>query len=233
MRSLCAQRPLAIIAFTFGMPEDVVAELRRYQDQGGIVVCYSHDVEVPFDNVDFGLCDAIYKATHHLLELGHRKLAFCYHGIAPEGVPPHPSFARALNDFGLAPNQAWILHDYLYEEAGMRYAAQILAMRDRPTALHVTNDVAASTFVNEIQRGGVMVPRDMSVVGLNDAPAARTAAVRLTTVSHPVDELVGHIVRLLEERIENPALGAGRRVVVNGELIVRESSGPAPHVNEF
>lgn len=231
MRGLCSQRPVAIVCVTFGMHDEVLAELEKFQREGGHVICYDAETEVPFDNVIYTLNDSMYQATRHLLELGHRRVGFCLHGAERAGEPHYAAFTRALQEFGLTPRQEWMFQGELYEEAGMRYAARFLALRDRPTAMHVVNDVAASAFINEVQRGGVRVPQDLSVVGLSDSPAARSAAVRLSTISQPVDQIVQSVIDLLGDRLDNRYGGAARRVVVRGELKVRESTAPPPTLN--
>jgi DNA-binding LacI/PurR family transcriptional regulator len=231
MRSLCSQRPVAIVCVTFGVQDTVLAELEQFQAEGGHVVCYDAEKEVPFDNVVYTLDDSMYQATRHLLELGHRQVGFCLHGAQRAGEAHYAAFTRALHEFGLAPRPDWTFHGELYEEAGMRYAARFLALRDRPTAIHVVNDVAASAFINEVQRNGVRVPQDLSVIGLNDSAAARSAAVRLSTVSQPVEQIVQNVIELLEDRLSGRHIGAPRRVAVRGELRVRESTAPPSSLN--
>ena len=226
MRALCAQRPAAIICSTFGINPEVVNELADFERKGGIVVCYDTEKEVPFDNVIYGIGNAIFQATRHLLELGHRKVGFCLHGAARPDIANFSSFSAALEEFGVAVNPAWLFHGALYEEAGMLYARQFLALPERPTAIHIANDVAASAFINEVQRAGVRVPDDLSVVGLNDSLAAQCAAVPLTTVSQPLDEIVEHVVELLDDRLQQRYSGPARRVWIQGHLAKRQSTAP-------
>ena len=232
MRALCSQRPRAIICVTFCLNDEIVALLETFEQDGGLVVCYDSEKEVPFDNVIYSMDDAMYHATRHLLEIGHRNIGFCLHGAEREGAKHYAPFYRALAEFGVTPRPEWIFHGHLYEEAGMRYAAEFLRLKDRPTAMHVVNDVAASAFVNEIQRAGVMVPRDLSVVGLNDTLAASCAAVPLTTVSQPIEPVATEVARLLCERLDGDYDGAPRRVVVPGRLVVRQSTAPRECASE-
>ncbi len=226
MQSLCNQRPMAIVCVTFCIQESVKALLEAFERDGGLVVCYDSETEMPFDNVIYRLDEAMYRATRYLLELGHRKIGFCLHGAEREGMKHYAPYLRALAEFGVAPRPEWMFHGHLYEEAGMAYAQQFLQLRDRPTAMHVVNDSAASAFINEVQRAGVLVPRDLSVVGLNDTPAAKCAAVPLTTVSQPIDFIGASVADLLCQRLEGRYSGPARRIVIDGEVVVRESTAP-------
>ncbi|RYF41545.1 MAG: LacI family transcriptional regulator, partial [Cytophagaceae bacterium] len=70
------------------------------------------------------------------------------------------------------------------------------------------------------------VPEDMSVVSHDDLPIALYGAVPLTAMSHPIEETAHAIVDLLRERIENHYDGPPRRIVLRGELHVRQSTTP-------
>jgi DNA-binding LacI/PurR family transcriptional regulator len=58
---------------------------------------------------------------------------------------------------------------------------RLLQLVQRPTAMCIVNDHAASAFVNEVQRAGLRIPRDLSVVSHDDSPVARYSVVPLTT----------------------------------------------------
>jgi DNA-binding LacI/PurR family transcriptional regulator len=118
------------------------------------------------------------------------------------------------------------LHGGLYGEGGRRLAAEYLKLREKPTGMCVTNEAAAAIFILEMQRAGVQVPRDLSVVSHDDTPIAQCCAVPLTTVSHPVNAIAGHVVKMLCSRLDGSYDGAPRTVVVRGELVPRQSAAP-------
>ena len=70
------------------------------------------------------------------------------------------------------------------------------------------------------------MPADLAVVGFDDIPLAAAMNPPLTTIRQPVDEIVAHAVELLLEQIESRDITLDRRrVVLNTQLIVRESCG--------
>jgi DNA-binding LacI/PurR family transcriptional regulator len=76
-----------------------------------------------------------------------------------------------------------------------------------------------------LARNGLKVPDDVSVVGFDDAPAARYALVPLTTVSYPLETIGRHAVEFTHSRLQGYK-GPPRKVVVQSELITRSSTAP-------
>jgi LacI family transcriptional regulator len=69
-------------------------------------------------------------------------------------------------------------------------------------------------------------PRDISVAGFDDFPWADSFRPRLTTVAQPVHEIGQQSAKLLLDRMDGTHTGGPRRVVLNGQLMVRESCRP-------
>jgi LacI family transcriptional regulator len=221
------QRPRAIVCSLRGLEGDTLHELGRYVEEGGAVVCYGYpDQEVEgYDQVVFDEKDNTYQATRYLLELGHREIGLYIPGARKRHEPRMAGFCHALDEFGATPRADWTFSsDELYEEGGAVMAARFLKMAQRPAAMCIVNDHAASAFVNEVQRGGVRVPRDLSVVSHDDSPVARYSAVPLTSVSHPVEAVARHVVDLMCSRLNGVYDGGPRRVLVQGQLVVRDSA---------
>jgi DNA-binding LacI/PurR family transcriptional regulator len=78
-----------------------------------------------------------------------------------------------------------------------------------------------------LREAGRRVPEDVSVVGFDDVPEAAYFGPPLTTVRQNFGEVGRHAFRLLLDRIQGTEQGGPR--IVEPELVVRESSGPAPH----
>ncbi|HEX8552257.1 MAG TPA: LacI family DNA-binding transcriptional regulator, partial [Abditibacteriaceae bacterium] len=225
--TLCRQEPRAIIVRTFELEEPALMQLQRYAQEGGTVVCYGHRGSGFFDHVVFDKAKNVYQAARHLLDLGHRNIGFSLHA---EEVNADDAgiigFRRALAEANVPVREEWLWANCSYEEAGARLAETFLGLKERPTALCIINDIVASSFVNQLYRRGLRVPEDVSVVGYDDAPVARYALVPLTTISHPVGGIGRPILEMLFSRLNGSYSCAPRRIEVNGELIVRESTAP-------
>jgi LacI family transcriptional regulator len=221
--TLRRQQPRALAVFAPGIYPGAWNEVKRYQDDGGVVVTFDRKVPYDWDQVLFNRADNLYRAARHLLELGHRSIGFCEHGPA-ESTERSVGFRRALQEFGVEVNPQWLWGEYPDETAGRNLADKWSKLKKRPTAICIVNDLAASSFVNNILRAGVRVPEDVSVIGYDNTPAAENCIVPLTSVTHPAQEIAKHVVELLVSRLEGTYSGAPRCTVVEADLAVREST---------
>lgn len=224
------QRPRAIVCKFGALPPGAREEVRRYQQEGGLVVSFNEHGDLECDEVLFDRDHNTYESTRYLLELGHRdiRLWMTNPGNALTSPRSH-GFQRALREFGLPEHPEWELHNGHFtcnEKSGAELAVRILGMKERPTAISIINDSAAQAFVAELHRGGVRVPEDMSVISHDDLPIARYGTVPLTAMSHPIEETAHTIVDLLRQRIENNYQGPHRSITLRGELRVRQSTAP-------
>ena len=166
-----------------------------------------------------------YEAARHLLELGRRRIGFYTNGGLPGGSRL-TGFRRALAEFGAPLREQWLFSGY-HEDGGARTALAFLNLAERPTGLCMVNDYAATAFIGTAQRAGIRVPEDVSVVSHADMPIARHGATPLTTMTHPVEIIVRHVVELLASRLENRHADPPREIVVRGELVRRQSARQA------
>ena len=221
-KRLCRERPRAIICQNSVLPAAAIKELARYQQEGGVVVSYGRELALECDQVLFDYVDSGYRATRHLLEMGHRRL-----GLYEPGGNERTrllGFERAMREFGLPIREDWILNGSPHEEGGAHLARIFLESSDRPTGLVVVNDASAATFVHEVMRAGLRVPQDVSVVGQDDTSSARYCYVPLTTVAQPVAEIAAQVADLLCARLEGGGQGAARQIHLYGKLMLRRST---------
>jgi DNA-binding LacI/PurR family transcriptional regulator len=180
-------------------------------------------------------------AAQHLHALGHRDVAvvlIAEHEDSPIDVN-HGISGRRLagirRGFGLAPGtdqspdgttRLRILSTFVSEEGGRAALAAILADDDPPTAVMTMSDVTAIGVLAAAHDAGLEVPRDLSVVGFDDIPAASWTLPRLTTVHQPIREKGRRAAHRLIAAIRS---GTEHRPVVEvlpTRLVVRGTSGP-------
>jgi LacI family transcriptional regulator len=152
-------------------------------------------------------------ATEHLLELGHRRIAFV------QGPPGLHTSAHRLEGFEAAIEAAgaerFTLEGGFEYEAGDAAAAELLARGALPDAILAVNDEVAIGLLTGLRRGGVDVPGDVSVAGIDDTRPARL--VDLTSVSLPLHELGERAARMILE-------GVGDDVVLPHRLVPRATT---------
>ncbi len=167
-------------------------------------------------------------AASHLIERGHRRMAFVGGPLTLRQVDDrYRGAVNALVEAGREPSDLQVFEtSWLTLSAGRLAGEQIVAMPDgqRPTAAFCANDLLALGVLQAAAGHGMRVPEDIAIVGYDDIDYAAAATVPLTSVRQP-RELIGRTATelLLDEMRE----GSGhqhRRVIFNPELAIRASS---------
>jgi LacI family transcriptional regulator len=112
-------------------------------------------------------------------------------------------------------------------EIGYKPMQALLEKTRAFTAVFCFNDIAAIGAIRALKDVGLCVPRDVSVVGFDDILSAAYATPSLTTVRQPLMEMGRRGAQILLERIADREKEFPSEIVMNPELVVRESTGPA------
>ena len=165
----------------------------------------------------------------HLLELGHRRIAFVQgprkNADAKERLRGYRDGLRdAARRAGEEPGARRELDGDFTEEAGAAAAGAALATVPRPTALFAANDSMAVGALSALAAAGVAVPEEMSVAGFDDIPIARYVTPPLTTLRVDVAELGRRALGLLLDAIRQPSSSAPRRETIAAILVARAST---------
>lgn len=119
-----------------------------------------------------------------------------------------------------------------HEEDALAAARLALTLPDRPTAVLCFSDLVAWAVVRVARELGLSVPRDVSVVGFDDSVLSRTVTPSLTTVRQDLVAKGRATARAIEHALaaQRPGAAAAEpdHVLVPTQLVVRESTGPAP-----
>ncbi len=167
-------------------------------------------------------------ATEHLLELGHRRIAWIGGPtVSAAANERHHGHRAALDAAGIDHDPSLIRRDWFSVDTGHTHARDLLALPDPPTAVVAGNDEIAVGVLAAASELGVSVPDRLSVVGFDDTPQAAWTRPRLTSVHQP---LIG-MGRMAVETVLSMADGAqpaSRHLELATTLTVRDSTGPAP-----
>jgi LacI family transcriptional regulator len=163
-------------------------------------------------------------AAEHLLERGHRRIAFVGgHSDLPQAQERHAGVQRALRETPGA--ELTVLSPAELTVGGGREAAARLVgipAARRPTAAVCANDLLALGLLQGMVRHGVRVPDEFAIVGYDDIEFAAAAAVPLSSVRKPRQELGRRAAELL--LAESREGHRHEQPVFDPELVVRESS---------
>ncbi|GAA4949539.1 LacI family DNA-binding transcriptional regulator [Actinoplanes utahensis] len=159
-------------------------------------------------------------AARHLLDHGHRHLAF----VGWRRDERYDGAARTVAAAGAALD--WIDAGDAGITGGLTAGAALtaLAPESRPTAVFCANDLIAAGLVQRITRAGLRIPGDVAVVGFDDTELASAAcAVELTSVHQPAAEIGRAAVRIILDEMTGPGR-ARQDIVFVPRLTVREST---------
>ena len=108
----------------------------------------------------------------------------------------------------------------------MAAARRMIAERRLPTGVVAGNDLCAIGVMDVLDRAGIAVPGDVSVIGYDDSELAHLSRIDLTTVRQDAEGLAAAAVRFAVARLENDD-AEPTELVVDPRLVVRGSTGPA------
>ena len=111
-------------------------------------------------------------------------------------------------------------------QSGVEAMAQLLDLTQQPSAVFVASDTVALGALQAVRRSGRRVPDDLALVGFDDVPLAAFIDPPLTTVRLPAFGLGWGAAEMLHRLITGDELRVSQ-LILDTELIVRESSGPA------
>ncbi len=129
-------------------------------------------------------------ATRHLIELGHRQIAFVTGDLIHEdAVDRQNGYLDALQEAGIAPDPQLIVQSDFTEAGGMLAVGRLLSREVHFTALFCSNDQMAMGAALGLYRRNLRVPDDVSLVGFDDLILARYTMPPLTTVRQSVYDI--------------------------------------------
>jgi len=167
-------------------------------------------------------------AVRHLIELGHRRIAFI------GGDMSHPSIARRLEGYQQTLIEAQMpvvdelietAESYTAAEDGYQAVTKLLARQADFTAIFAANDAMAIGAMRCLQERGRHIPAEISIVGFDDIEACTHTQPQLTTVRVDKEELGAAASRRLIEMIETKKEFLGN-VFTPVEFLIRQSTAP-------
>lgn len=188
-----------------------------------IAVIGRHDFAFPtvvVDNVAGGRM-----ATSHLIDLGHRVIAFI--GGPDKSISSydrHEGFRGACLDAGIEVRDDLVLQCDFSERSGYEAAHKALAQPGRPTAIFAANDRMAVGAIAAATDAGLSVPRELSVVGFDDITLASYVRPALTTVLLPAFEMGRRATQIVLDQIAGADVPSQTRLQLR--LVVRETTAP-------
>lgn len=174
------------------------------------IVCFDQKVdglERDFVGSDNFMAGAM--LTEHLLQLGHRKIAFI---AGPEHLHTaserYRGFIETMAGAGVEVNPAHVVNGQFTRKAGYEAAMKLLVQANRPTAIIGANNTVALSALQAIQELGFRCPEDISLAMIDTVQWGEVITPKITTVAQDTVQLGKIIAQRLLERITDPKAAA-------------------------
>jgi LacI family repressor for deo operon, udp, cdd, tsx, nupC, and nupG len=165
------------------------------------------------------------KATEHLIQLGHTKIA---HISGPINVilsrDRLRGYQQAMISHDLEVNPAYVQEGDFTFESGYHQMLKLLALETPPTAVFVFNDEMAMGTIKAVKDSGLKVPEDIAIVGFDNIRMSNVYEPNLSTIDQPKYQIGKKAMELLLNLINGEEI-TKRKFVMRDDLIIRESSG--------
>jgi DNA-binding LacI/PurR family transcriptional regulator len=179
-------------------------------------------------NIKIRYQKSIHKVVEYLHSIGHRRMAFVGHHTELDPLQERKrSFLDTLKRYAGEVEHS-IATDRDGPLGGQQATRQLLASGFLPTAIICVNDFMALGVLKELREQGFSVPKDVSVTGYDNISLSEFACPPLTTINIP-RETIGRLAftALVPEQNQEADV-RGREFLIDPELVIRESTGPAP-----
>ncbi|MCI0756260.1 LacI family DNA-binding transcriptional regulator [Teichococcus vastitatis] len=160
-----------------------------------------------FDAVLVDHASGAQAAVEHLLEIGHRQIAFISGEASLRPTRERlRGFETAHHLHGIEPNPQFSRFGNFATDYGFSAAIDILAQRDRPTALFAAGTALLPGVLRAARHLGLRIPRDLSIVAGADSELAEFHAPSISVVRWDHGELGASAARFLLRRVSAPEL---------------------------
>jgi len=168
--------------------------------------------------------------TQHLIDLGHRRIAFVQ-GRAEHSPAQRreAGFRATMEENGLPVRAPWVVPGDFTFKSGFEGARKLLNLSPRPTAIFAANDDMAAGVFALAHGMNLRLPEELSVGGFDDTPIAATLWPPLTTIHQPIASMARTAVSLMAEVVRRQRSGEPEVPVhhrMECSLIVRGSTAP-------
>ncbi len=212
MSLFIAQGVAGIVTTRHDLPE---ASIRRASKAGipMVIIDDRYDGEEPVDFIMIDDYSGGYQATSHLVQQGHVNIAFVG-GLYDLNATRERrrGWRDALLRAGIDPDAQVSMTGDFSENFGQAVLPYLIEHDQPPTAVFAASDRIALGIMLAARRHNVSVPKDLSIVGFDDLPAAAMISPRLTTIHTPMGELADGALSLLVERMKDPRRPSSRIV---------------------
>jgi LacI family transcriptional regulator len=206
---------------------DAIAEIAR---QNLPLVLVNRRIPGLAPGVSFDDEAALYAAVSHLVELGHTRIAYVTGPGESDTVQRRETgFRRAIAASGLHLRAGYVVQSSADPLDGpARAVRHLLSLTARPTAVVLWTVGDAAGALHGVRDAGLVAPRDVSLVAINDAPFAAYLVPAMTVVRMPLAEVTGRAVARLFDVVHGRPIPGDVFIRTPPQLVQRASTVPPP-----
>lgn len=159
-----------------------------------------NNLEARYDQI---ICDgyqASLTAMDHLIGLGHTRIAYIGE---TDFEDRYTGYCTSLSSHKYPLKKEYVFNVPLSSEGGYQGAKKMLSQNGGITAVFCGNDITAIGAMRAIQESGLSIPKDISIISIDDIDTAQYLSPMLTTIHIPVEEMGQMTAKILIDRIEN------------------------------
>lgn len=197
--------------------EDPAIEKLVKSDIPTVTLDYTYDstTSILSDNIR-----GMEELVRFVYERGHRKIAFIHGEMTSVTQKRLASFKKTCAALGITVPPEYIKPAVYHDPRSSGLATRaLLELTDRPTCIFFPDDLSYMGGMSELERHGIRIPEDMSVVGYDGIPLSQILRPRLATYKQGAERMGREAARLLIEQIESPETWLPQTVSVEGQLI--------------
>ncbi|MDO5423831.1 MAG: LacI family DNA-binding transcriptional regulator [Eubacteriales bacterium] len=176
------------------------------------------------DVVQVDCASASYQIVEHLIEQGHRRIAIIQ---GMEGTTTSRErlngYLRVMEDYELPVNPEYLVKGMYDYQSGYEGIQKLWGLKQRPTAVFVTNYHMSIGALVAINRLGIRVPQELSVAAFDDLELSSLVQPHMTAVRQPLEGMMEEACRLLAKRMDGDFEGFPEKKRLKAEVICRDS----------
>lgn len=224
VRRMLEHRVEGVAVVTFGMEESLLDDLKLRKVPLVFVDVGPQRPHVSNIRIEYLL--GIRQAVQHLAALRHERIAFITGPLSlKSAVARRDAFLQSMKEIGMPVDRDLVVEGNHTLDGGVQAFGKLLALPSPPTAVLCSNDMTAMGVMRKSYAEGIVIPRDLSVIGFDNIRLTQYMLPPLTTIEMSQSEIARIAFKALLEDVQrktpNPK---GTEYVLKTSLVLREST---------
>ncbi|HOJ12467.1 MAG TPA: substrate-binding domain-containing protein, partial [Clostridiales bacterium] len=201
--------------------DPALLELKKEGYRFCLINNYIENSGISFVDVDH--ITGSFNAVKHLIDLGHRSIAFLNGPMLyVNSTDRLKGYRKALESYNIPYDEKLVFQGNYGRKSGYYAAKKILNLKKMPSSVFAANDRMAAGLIQGLSEEGIRVPEDISILGYDDSDIATLIAPQLTTMHVPFYDLGRKCAFEFIRSIRNTK--EGFQIIIEPELVIRKST---------